>query len=73
MKEVKAVRNYRFIEHPIKWFRDIKVMKGVNILLDEKWDDKTIEKCKKAVEEMLLYGRHLEKPKGKYGKSLTNL
>ena len=51
----KIKRNYKFFQHPIKWFKDIKKIKVLN-QLQRAWWKKNKELIYKAQQDIALYG-----------------
>ena len=51
----KIKRNYRFFQHPVMWFKDIKKIKTLN-QLQRIWWKNNKELIYKAQQDMALYG-----------------
>ena len=56
------IRDYKFWQHPIKWFKDIKKFKIMNELQRVSWKDNK-KVLYKAMEDMYLYGTAIINPK----------
>lgn len=54
--EIKITRNYSFWKHPFKWWRDRKVIKVANFLINYEWEHGMREEVYKMQEDLIFYG-----------------
>jgi hypothetical protein len=53
--DIEITRNYKFYQHPIKWFKDIKKIK-IAKLMANKFYKNNKDLLNKSIEDMMLYG-----------------
>ena len=61
---MKVKANYSFWKYPIKWIRERKVRKLLEVYLENEWKNGLGDKVYKANLEMMLYGQVLLDKKG---------
>ena len=59
--EIKITRNYSFWKHPIKWWKDRKVMKVANFLINYQWKHGMKEEVEKMQYDIMFYGTAVAK------------
>ena len=59
--EIKIIRNYSFWKHPIKWWKDRKIMKMANFFVNYEWEHRMREEVQKMKMDIFLYGSAVAK------------
>jgi uncharacterized protein YkvS len=65
MNEIRVIRNYSFWKHPIKWWKDRKAIKILDLYINSKWKNGLKEEVEKMTEDMLMYGSTIMDKDGK--------
>ncbi len=62
--ELKITRNYSFWKHPIKWWKDRKIFKVANFIINQEWQNGLKEEVSKMEMDIFMHGTAVMK-KGK--------
>jgi len=56
MGEIKIKRNYTFWRHPVRWFKEIRLMQNINAFANYEWEHGGKEKCMQATKDFITSG-----------------